>query len=216
MSPRDRIARFSWGERALHWLLAASFLTMLATGLMMSVPAFSGLVARPVAKAAHLDAALALAAGVVLLAAVHGRRLRATLRQLDRFDRDDLAWLRRIPARLVGRRRPAPPQGRFNAGQKLNAATVGGLMVVAYVTGGLLWLGERDTTYRLAGTVKVHDAVMWLMVLLVSAHVYMAVMHHDTRESLPGMVRGSVDREWARHHHAKWVHDDEVSGPGGS
>ena len=40
---------------------------------------------------------------------------------------------------------PAPPQGRFNAGQKLNAALVGGLMLAMFATGGLLWYGERDT-----------------------------------------------------------------------
>ena len=60
------------------------------------------------------------------------------------FDRDDLRW-------LAGRR-PAP-QGRFNAGQKLNTAITAALTLLFLCSGVLLWLGERDTRFRFASTV---------------------------------------------------------------
>lgn len=106
---------------------------------------------------------------------------------------------------------PAPPQGRFNAGQKLNSALVGGLMVVMFVTGGLLWLGERDTRFRFAGTVIVHDWATWLLVGLVIGHLYLALVHRSTRHALRGMTLGDVDRDWARRHHPKWVEAEERS-----
>ena len=62
-----RIARFSGAERALHWLLALTFFVMLATGLALFVPDLATVVARPMAKAWHIDAAVALAAGVLAL-----------------------------------------------------------------------------------------------------------------------------------------------------
>ncbi|MFN8124548.1 MAG: cytochrome b/b6 domain-containing protein [Thermoleophilia bacterium] len=209
MSRPDRIHRFTRGERALHWLLAATFLAMLATGLVLSVPSLAPLLARPDAKAVHLGAAWALAAGTLALAAVHGRRLLATVRELEVFDRDDLRWLRGVPARVTGAGPPAPPQGRFNAGQKLNTAVVTGLMAVAYVTGGLMWLGERDHAFRFPGTVLVHDWTMYLLVVLVAGHLHMALVNPSTRPALRGMLRGDVDRAWARRHHAKWVARDE-------
>src|SRR5882724_2774814 len=141
------VRRFSAAERLLHWLLAASFFVLLASGLALYLPGLSGLVDRPTAKAWHIDAAIVLAAGAGIIAILRWPELRRTLRQIDRFDRDDARWLSGAPARLLGRRRP-PPQGRFNAGQKLNAALVGGLMALAYVTGVLLWYGERNTNYR--------------------------------------------------------------------
>jgi formate dehydrogenase subunit gamma len=209
---RRTIRRFSIGELALHWLLASAFLVMLASGLVLLVPALSGLVDRPTAKAVHIDASLALLAGTALVLVVHWPRMRRTLRQLDRFDRDDLRWLREAPRR-VRRGGPAPPQGRFNAGQKLNSALVGGLMVVAYATGGLLWLGERDTAYRFAGTVIVHDWVMWLLVALTLGHLYMALVNPATRPAMRGITTGSVDLAWAAAHHEKWVDAEEPPAP---
>lgn len=206
--PRRRIRRFSGAERALHWLLAATFFVMLASGLALFVPDLATLVARPAAKAWHINAAVALATGVLALFAAHFSRLRATMREMDRFDRDDARWL--FGVSRLWRRTPAPPQGRFNAGQKLNSALVGGLMVVMFVTGGLLWLGERDTRYRFAGTVIVHDWVTWILVVLVIGHLYLALVNRSTRHALRGMVTGDVDRDWARRHHPKWVDADEV------
>lgn len=180
---------------------------MLATGLALFVPGLATVVARPTSKAWHIDAALALAAGVLALFAAHRARLRATMRDLDRFDGDDARWL--FGWSRIWRRAPAPPQGRFNAGQKVNSALVGGLMVVMFVTGVLLLLGERDTRYRFAGTVIVHDWATWILVALVIGHLYLAIIHRSTRHALRGMVVGDVDRDWALRHHEKWVEAQE-------
>lgn len=203
MTAPDRILRFTWGERALHWLLAGTFLVMLATGLVLWVPALAPLASRPTAKAWHLGAAWVLAVGTLLLVLVHGRRLLATLREMEVLDREDLRWLRGVPARVRGLG-VAPPQGRFNAGQKLNTAVTAGLMVVAYVTGILMWLGERNAAYRFPGTVLIHDWTMLILVVLVAGHLHMALVNPSTRPALRGIVRGDVDREWARRHHERW------------
>jgi formate dehydrogenase subunit gamma len=202
------VARFSVVERLLHWLLAGCTLTLLVSGLMLYLPSLATVVDRPTAKAWHLDAAIVLAVGFTLLVVLRFGELRRTARQLDRWDRDDVHWLAGGPGRLVSGAM-GPPQGRFNAGQKLNAALVGGLMVVMYVTGFLLWYGERDTTYRFAGTVTVHDWITWILTLLISGHVYLAVLHPTTRHALRGMTLGSVDRSWAFRHHRKWVEELE-------
>lgn len=205
--PDRRIARFSVGARALHWLLAVTFLLMLGTGLALYLPGLATILDRPTAKAWHINAALALAAGVVLMVMARGSGLPATLRQLDRFDRDDRRWL--FGWSRFGRREPAPSQGRFNAGQKLNTAIVSGLMVVMFVTGGLLWLGERDTRLRFEGTVIIHDWATWMLIILVLGHLYLALVHRSTRHAMRGMILGDVDREWARRHHRKWVESEE-------
>jgi formate dehydrogenase subunit gamma len=204
-----RIARFSATERALHWLLAGSFFVLLGSGLALYLPSLANVVDRPTAKAWHLDAAVVLGVGLVVLLLIGDRpTVRRSLRELDRYDADDGRWLRGAPARaLFGD--PAPPQGRFNAGQKINAALIAGLMVVMAITGLLLWEGERDTRFRFAGTVVVHDWGTLFMVLLVCGHLYLAVLNPSTRAALRGMTLGSVDREWARRHHSRWVEAEE-------
>jgi formate dehydrogenase subunit gamma len=204
-----RIARFGRTERAAHWLLAATFFVMLGSGLALYLPSLSNIVARPTAKAWHLWSAAVLGIGIVALVALGNRRaLARTARDLERLDEDDARWLAGGPKRFVTGD-AAPPQGRFNAGQKLNAAVTLGLMIVMAVTGLLLWYGEQDTTYRYSGTVFVHDWGTFILMLLVAGHIYLAVLHPATRHALRGMTLGDVDRDWAEQHHAKWVASQE-------
>jgi formate dehydrogenase subunit gamma len=198
------VVRFGGAERALHWLLAVTFLAMMATGLILYLPVFAQLAAnRPLWKGIHLGAAIAFWAGLVLLLPFGHRQLRATARQIDRFDRDDGRWL----AWAVTRRGAEPAQGRFNAGQKLNTAIVAGLLVVFTVSGLLMYLQESDAAFRGTSAIRAHDWATWLAVPLVAGHLYLAVVNRSTRHSLRGIVLGTVRRDWAARHHGKWARD---------
>jgi formate dehydrogenase subunit gamma len=198
------VRRFSRTERTLHWVHASAFFVLLASGLVLYVPRLSELVGRrPLVKDIHFDTGLAWMAALVLVVALGDRRgLRRTMREVDLFDRDDRLWLRRIPR----------PQGRFNAGQKLNAALTASFAVLFAVSGLLLWYGERDNRFRLASTILLHDGLMYVSLVLLLGHLYLALIYPSTRHALRGMTRGSVRRDWAMQHHRKWV--DEQSPPG--
>jgi formate dehydrogenase subunit gamma len=189
------VPRFSPLERLLHWVNALGFFFLLATGLVLYLPSLSMLVSRrQTIQSIHFWGGvgwLGVLAGVIALG---GRRLLATARELERFDDDDLRWLR-------GRR---APQGRFNAGQKVNAALTAAFTVLFGVSGLLLWFGEQDTRYRFASTVILHDGLMYVSLLLLAGHLYLALIHPATRHSLRGMTLGNVSTEWAARHHAKW------------
>jgi formate dehydrogenase subunit gamma len=191
------IRRFSRTERALHWIHASAFFVLLGSGLVLYVPRLSEAVARrPLIKDIHVYTALAWLAAIVLVVAIGDRRgLRQTLRELDLFDEDDRLWLRRVHVR----------QGRFNAGQKLNAALTASFAVLFFVSGALLWLGERDTRFRFASTVVLHDGLMYVSLILLVGHLYLALIYPSTRHALRGMTVGTVRRDWAEEHHAKWV-----------
>jgi len=64
----EYVRRFSGAEQALHWLLAVSFLTMLATGLILYLPSLAAVAAnRRLWKSIHLGAALAFWFGTLLI-----------------------------------------------------------------------------------------------------------------------------------------------------
>lgn len=130
------------------------------------------------------------------------RALSRTRRELERLDDDDLLWLR-----TRGRAGLAPlPQARFNAGQKLHAVAQAALAVLLTVSGLLLWLGERDTAWRLPGSIALHDVATLVAGILVDGHVWMAI----SPENLPanqGILHGTVPADRAAEHHAKWVPD---------
>ena len=72
------------------------------------------------------------------------------------------------------------------------------------VSGVLLWVGERDTRFRFASTVILHDGLMYVSLVLVLGHLYLTLIHPATRHSLRGMTLGTVNAEWAQRHHPKW------------
>jgi formate dehydrogenase subunit gamma len=200
------VRRFSAGERCLHWLLAGTFLTMLASGLVLYLPALTTFAAQRVLwKSVHLGAAIAFWAGLALLLPLNLRTFRASAGEIDRFDDDDRRWL----VWSLRGRGPEPPQGRFNAGQKLNAAVVAGLLVVFTASGLLMYLQETDAAVRgRTSAILVHDIATWIAVPLVAGHLFLVLLNPSTRHSLRGMVLGSVRRDWARRHHSKWEADE--------
>src|SRR3989442_9321978 len=92
-----RLSRFSRTERALHWVHASAFVVLLASGLCLYLPTLAELIGRrPLLKDIHVYTALAwLAALALVVLAGDRRRLLATAREIDCFDADDLAWLKR-------------------------------------------------------------------------------------------------------------------------
>jgi formate dehydrogenase subunit gamma len=196
-SPRY-VERFTLTERLLHWVHASAFFVLLGSGLVLYLPSLSAAVGRrPLLKDIHFWTGISWAGAILLVVALGNRRaiLRAA-REIERFDRDDRSF-------LAGNIRA--PQGRFNAGQKLNAIVTAAFAVLFFASGMLLWYGERDTRFRLGGTAFLHDALMYLSVVIVVGHLYLSLVHPTTRHALRGMIRGSVRRDWAAEHHSKWV-----------
>jgi len=178
------IPRFSVTERVLHWVNALGFLFVAATGLILYLPSLSVLVERrPLIKDMHFWGGIGWISSLALVVLFGDKRglLRAA-RELERFDHD-----------------------RLNVGQKVNAILMAAFTILFFISGMLLWLGERDTRYRFASTVVLHDGVMFAALTLFVGHLYLAVLHPATRHSLRGMTRGSVREDWARLHYPRWV-----------
>jgi len=180
------IPRFSRTERTLHWVNATCFLFLLATGLILYLPSLAIAVGRrPLIKDMHFWGGISWVALLAIVAVAGDRRgLLRTARELERLD-----------------------NGRMNVGQKVNAIVMASFTLLFLVSGLLLWLGERDTRFRFASTVVLHDGLMFVALGLLVGHLYLALIHPATRHSLRGMTLGDVREDWARVHYPKWVSD---------
>jgi formate dehydrogenase subunit gamma len=181
------VRRFSRTERTLHWVNALGFLWLLATGLILYLPSLAVLVGRrPLIKDMHFWAGIGWISSLALVILLGDRRgLLRTARELEVF-------------------RPS----RFNVGQKVNAVLMAAFTVLFLVSGLLLWLGERDTRFRFASTVILHDGLMLVALVLLVGHLYLALIHPATRHALRGMTLGTVSDEWARKHYPRWRPDE--------
>ena len=194
-----RLVRFSRSERALHWVVAATVLPMILSGLALGIDIY-----HPEAFVIHIGSLFALAAGVALVVLTGNRPELARLgRQLRTFDRGDREWLEAAPRSLVGG--PVPPAGRFNAGQKLNGTLMPLLLAVSTVTGLYLWARVHRMVTQMNVLGALHNLAAIAIIALVSGHLYMAVLNPGTRHALRGITTGDVDRDWAEHHHGLWV-----------
>jgi formate dehydrogenase subunit gamma len=192
------VERFTLTERLLHWVHASAFFVLLGSGLVLYLPSLSAAVARrPLIKDIHFWTGISWAGAILLLVSLGNRHaLAQTACEIDLFDRDDRRF-------LAGKTHS--PQGRFNAGQKVNAVLTASFATLFFISGLLLWYGERDTRFRLAGTVYLHDSLMYLSVVIVTGHLYLSLIHPTTRHALRGITVGTVRADWARAHHPKWL-----------
>jgi formate dehydrogenase subunit gamma len=178
------VRRFSRTERTLHWVNAAGFLLLLATGLILYLPRLSTVVGRrPLIKDIHLWGGIGWISALLIVIVLGDRRgLLRTARDLEVLK----------PSRL-------------NVGQKINALLNAAFAVLFLVSGLLLWFGERDTTFRFTSTVLLHDILMYSALILLVGHLYLALIHPATRHSLRGITRGTVREDWAERHYPRWA-----------
>ncbi len=195
MSPRPNAAlRFAVAPRVAHWLNALGFVVLMFTGAVMwGAPGTQWVGYRQVVRNVHfITGVLVLVPFVV--GWVTSAAMRDDVRRLARWSPDDRRWWFRS-------RRPSVRLGKFNPGQKANAAFTFAALLTLLGTGLMLkWPDPFGDDLR-AGATAVHDWTSYVLGLVVIGHIVMAVRD---RESLRGMIRGTVSDEWARRERPRW------------
>lgn len=193
--------RFTRAERWAHRAIAILMVILLLTAAALYLPQVSAIVGnRPTVRLIHLIAGYALP--IPILLALASAAFRADLSRLNRFTPSDWAWLR-----SRDRRDGRIPVGKFNAGQKLNAAFTLGAIIVMFATGLVLAWSEWFPDDIRTGATFTHDWLTLVIVIVVAGHTVMAMKDPMARV---GMRTGEVPTEWAEREHGAWL--AEVSG----
>jgi formate dehydrogenase subunit gamma len=210
-APRQRpLLRFDRVERTVHWVNASLFLILIATGAALYFTPLIALVGRRhLIEQIHLYVGLSLPLPLLLgLAGGWGRVLRRDVSRINRWTDEDMKWLRGLVDTASGRSqaRMRPRLGKFNAGQKFNAAFVAGSGLVMLGTGALLrWYVPFPLSWR-AGATFVHNWLAVAIVVMILGHIGMAL---TDREALRSMFIGRVSRAWAAHHAPAWLDESD-------
>jgi formate dehydrogenase gamma subunit len=196
------LARFDRGERVLHWVNATMLLTMLATGSALYIPQISEAVGRRgLVLFIHVWVGVTLPFPLILtaIAGGWGKGFRRDARRLNRWTTEDVKWIRRW-----GRDRSVR-NGKFNAGQKLNAAFTVGTIFVMLMTGLIMKFPNQWPLAWRTGATFVHDWVYLAAMVVVAGHILYAINDPD---SLRSMVWGWIPSEWARRHAPRWFEEE--------
>ncbi len=195
-TPDGDIGRFSRSVRVVHRVTAILMTTCILTAAVL----YNGSLAirvghRHLVELVHVYCGFALLPAILVGAAFGSYR--ADLRRLARLTPSDLRWLRSRT-----RRDGAIRVGKFNAGQKLNAALASGSILVLLGSGLLMYfIGLSPLSWR-TGATFVHDWFALALGLLVVGHVAFALKDPEARR---GMRTGRVSRRWAHAEHAAWL-----------
>jgi formate dehydrogenase subunit gamma len=192
----QRLARFSRVEHAVHRAVAILMLTSIGTAAIL----YNGFLAVPVGhrrlvKLVHVYSGFALLVPIIIGAV--SAAYRADLRRLNRLTTSDWRWLRSRT-----RRDGSIPVGKFNAGQKLNAALSVGSIVVLLATGIVMYEPDLTRLSWRTGASFVHDWFALAVGLLVIGHISYALRDPESRR---GMRTGTVSASWAQAHHSEWA-----------
>jgi len=206
---RGEYARFSAAERWVHRATSTLMVLAILTAAFLYIPQLAELVGRRrLLVTVHEWSGVLLP--VPLLLGLYFRSVRADLRRLNRFGPQDRGWAWR--AMRHGNRR-AGPAGKFNAGQKLYAALLAGLVVVMLGTGLIMWFPHLSALAYRTGASYVHDWLALVIGVLVLGHIRMALKDPEARH---GMRTGRVSRAWARREHPLWADELEPAEESGA
>jgi len=196
------LERFDGVERAVHWVTAILVITLIVTGAVLYIGELSVLVGRRAfIRNVHVVAGLSLPIPIVLAVLTRaGRGLRRDLVRLNRWTTDDRRWWR-------ARSRADAMLGKFNPGQKLNAAFLAGALVVMIGSGSIMKFFEPFPDAWRTGATSVHDWFALGIGLSVLGHI--AIAMRDPL-AMRAMRSGPVSKSLARRRWPRWF--EEMTG----
>ncbi len=195
-SSDTQIRRFTKAERWIHRIIALDIGLLIVTAAFLYIPDLSARVGnRYIFRISHEILGFALPIPVIIAFCFLAFRL--DVKRMNRFTRVDWQWLRSKDRRTGGL-----AVGKFNAGQKLNAAFQFGAIIIMFVTGAALYFNEFISIDLRTGFTFVHDWLALIVVIMVIGHMYMAQREPYARQ---GLRTGFVPRDWAMREHRGWA-----------
>lgn len=194
------IARFSLSHRAAHWFLAATFIVMAISGLII-------LLGRPLLVPLIGREANAMLASVALqvhnlLGLVYVLALLIVVVRFMKgnfFQRADLGWILKVGGLIGGH----ASSNRYNFGEKTWYWMVALMGLGMSVTGPFLlfpWLSDTLAFHQ--GATILHATGAVVLIAMAMGHIYIGSIGMEG--SIDSMLKGEVDENWAREHHDLW------------
>jgi formate dehydrogenase subunit gamma len=205
-TPEGQILRYNFVERAMHWITAIAYVYCMVTGLAMFTPYmfWMGDVLGGGANVRFWHPWV----GLVYLATAFwmNAQWKGDMKPIP----EDEAWDKNVKYYVENLDDKMPPQGRFNAGQKMYWKGMFWSSLVLLVTGIVMWFPElisqkpslRGLHWILPVCVFFHCVAALVTIGLFIIHVYMSVWM--TPGSMKAMMDGNVSTRWARTHHRLW------------
>lgn len=195
----ERVLRYTFRERLMHWTAGLSYVYLLLTGLAFWSPWLYGLAfvlgGPTVSRALHPWVGVIFTLALVWMFRVWASQMRST--------ESDRNWWRAVRHYIRNEDEQVPPAGKFNAGQKLLFWGFFWCGIVLFLTGLVLWVPHWiPWPFLRLIAVIIHPIAALLTIALFLIHVYMGTAVEPG--AFGSIVRGDVSRQWAARYHRAW------------
>ena len=199
--PNDRVLRYNFRERLIHWLAGFSYVYLLLTGLAFWSPWLYWITAvlggPTISRELHPWVGLLFILGVLWMYRLWASQMRFTPR--------DREWIHALPHYIRNEDGQVPDEDRFNAGQKGLFWGFFWCGILLLLSGIVLWephwVPWSLRFLRLAAVI-VHPIAALVTIALFMIHVYMGTAVE--RGAFGSVIRGDVSRRWAARFHRAW------------
>jgi formate dehydrogenase subunit gamma len=199
--PNGRVLRYSFHERAIHWLAGFSYLYLLLSGLAFWSPWLFWIAVilggGTIARELHPWFGVVFVVAVFLMLGMWGGQMKETPQ--------DKNWWRNIGHYIRNEDGQVPSADRFNPGQKLLFWGFFWNGIVLLLTGLVLWNPQWipwSVGFLRPLCALIHPIAALLTIALFIIHVYMGTAME--RGAFGSVIRGDVSKAWAEKHHRTW------------
>jgi len=199
--PEGEVLRYNYAERVCHWANSVTYVFCMLTGLAFYSPYLYWL--SVVGGGGASSRFLHPWVGVFFFVAMLWMHSLWKLQMAAAPE--DQAWKDRMKDYIENRDELVPPQGRFNAGQKLFYWVMWYCAIILLITGVVMWFPEkmpRSLHWVLTIIVPIHVVAALITIGAFIIHIYMGIML--VSGGLKGISVGHVSEEWAATHHRLW------------
>ncbi|HTQ87660.1 MAG TPA: formate dehydrogenase subunit gamma [Candidatus Solibacter sp.] len=199
--PNNRVLRYSFRERLIHWTAGASYVYLLLTGLAFWSPwlFWIGVVlgGGSVSRLLHPWVGLVFTFAVILMYGAWASQMRSVP--------GDKAWWDAMKFYISNEDEKVPAAGRFNGGQKFLFWGFFWSGIVLLLSGIVLWYPQEFPQALRLVAIFLHPVFALATIGLFMLHVYMGTAFE--RGAFGSVIRGDVSREFATRHHRTWFEE---------
>jgi formate dehydrogenase subunit gamma len=199
--PNDRVLRYNFRERLVHWVAGFSYIYLLLSGLAFWSPWLFWITlilgGPTIARELHPWIGVLFFLAVTWMYGLWSSQMG--------FNQRDREWVRALPHYIRNEDGQVPDEERFNAGQKMLFWGFLVCGVVLLLTGFVLWVPHWfpwSLRFLRLISVILHPIAALFTIALFMIHVYMGTAVE--RGAFGSIIRGDVSRRWAQRFHRLW------------
>lgn len=204
MTLHHHVLRYTLRERLVHWVSAAFYVYLAATGAAFWTPWMFWVAivlgGGQISRMLHPWAGLIFVGSVVYMYSMWAKQMR--------FAPVDRKWWNSLHYYITNQDDKMPPAGRYNAGQKMLFWSFFYAGIVLLLTGLVLWFTDSlpwSLRWLRYASVILHPIAALVTMGNFLIHIYMGVFAE--RGAFGSVIRGDVSMAFAKRYHPGWYEE---------